>query len=84
MNVICIAETKLDSSFPNSQFLISDFHKPLRIDVSSRRVGLLVYIKSSSIASKILTKFKLANNIQIMPFELNLRKEKWLFVSIYK
>ena len=24
------------------------------------------------------------NNIQITPFELNLRKEKWLFVSIYK
>ena len=84
VNVICIAETKLDPSFPNSQFLTPDFHKPLRMDVSSRRVGLLVSIKSSSLASKILTKFKLANNIQIMPFELNLRKEKWLFVSIYK
>ena len=24
------------------------------------------------------------NNIQITPFELNLRKDKWLFVSIYK
>ena len=34
--------------------------------------------------SKILTKFKLTINIQIIPFEKNLRKEKWLFVSIYK
>ena len=32
----------------------------------------------------MLTKFKLTNNIQIIPFELNLRKDKWLFDSIYK
>ena len=32
----------------------------------------------------MLTKFKLPNNIQIIPFELNLRKEKWLFVSTDK
>ena len=30
------------------------------------------------------TTFKLPNNIQIIPFELNLRKDRWLFVSIYK
>ena len=34
--------------------------------------------------SKILTKFKLPRNIQIITFEIYLRKEKWLFVSIYK
>ena len=83
VDILCIAETKLDPSFPNSQFLIPGFHKPLRMDVSSRRGGLLVYIKSS-LPSKMLTKFKLPNNIQIIPFELNLRKGKWLFVSSYK
>ena len=31
-----------------------------------------------------LSKFKLPVNIQIIPFEINLRKEKWLFVSICK
>ena len=83
VDILCIAETKLDPSFPNSQYLIPGFHKPLRMDVSSWRGGLLVYIKSS-LPSKMLTKFKLPNNIQIIPFELNLRKDKWLFVSIYK
>ena len=53
------------------------------MDVSSWTGGLLVYIKSS-LLSTMLTKFKLPNNIQIIPFELNLRKDKWLFVSIYK
>ena len=83
VDILCIAETKLGPSFPNSHLLIPGFYKPLRMDVSSRKGGLLVYIKSS-LPSKMLTKFKLPNNIQIIPFELNLRKDKWLFVSIYK
>ena len=53
------------------------------MDVSSWRGGLLVYIKSS-LPSKMLAKFKLPNYIQIIPLELNLRKNKCLFVSIYK
>ena len=47
VDILYIAETKLDPSFPNSQFLIPGFHKPLRMDVSSWRGGVLVYIKSS-------------------------------------
>ena len=53
------------------------------MDVSRRRGGLLVYIKSF-LPSKMLTIFTLPSNIQIIPFQLNLRKDKWPFVSIYK
>ena len=77
VDILCIAETKLYPSFPNSQYLIPGFHKPLRMDVSSQTGELLVYSKSSFL-SKMLTKFKVPNNIQIIPFELNLRKDKWL------
>ena len=45
------------------------------MDMSKRRALL---------QSKMLSKFKLHNNIQIIPFELNLRKEKWLYFNIYK
>ena len=55
----------------------------MRFDITSKRGGMLVYIKSS-LASKIMTNFRLSENIQVITFELNLRKEKWLFVSIYK
>ena len=34
VDILCIAETKLDPSFPNLQFLIPGFHKPVRMDVS--------------------------------------------------
>ena len=83
VDVLSIAETKLDSSFPNAQFLLPGFHEFLRLDINHRSGGLLVYIKAS-LPSKILTKIKLPINIQIIPFEINLRKRKWLFVSIYK
>ena len=55
----------------------------MRLDITSKRGGMLVYIRSS-LPSKIMSNFKLPENIQAIPFELNLRKEKWLFVSIYK
>ena len=83
VDILCIAEAKLDPSFPNSQFLMPGLHKPVKMDVSNRRGGLLVYMKSS-LPSKMSTEFKLPNNIQTIPFELNLRKEKWFFVSIYE
>ena len=78
-----MAETKLDASFPNSQFLIPGFHEPMRLGITSKRGGMLVYIKCS-LPSKIMPNFKLPENIQAILFELNLRKEKWLFVIIYK
>ena len=83
VDILSIAETKLDSSFPNAQFLLPGFHEPVRLDINYRSGGVLVYIKAS-LLSKILTKFKLPINIQITPFEINLRTKKWLFVSIYK
>ena len=83
MGVLSIAETKLDSSFPNAWFLLPGFYEPLRLNMNYQGGRLLVYIKAS-LQSKILTKFKLPRNIQIIPFEINLRKEKCLFISIYK
>ena len=76
-------ETKLDPFFPNSQFLIPCFHEPMRLDITSKCGRMLICIKSS-LPSRIVSNFKLLKNIQVIPFDLNLRKEKWLFVSISK
>ena len=54
VDILCTAKTKLDPSFFNLEFLIPGFHKPVRMDVSSWRGGILVYIKSS-LPSKMLT-----------------------------
>ena len=47
VDILSVAETKLDPSFPNSQFLIPGFHEPMRLDITSKPGGMLVYIKSS-------------------------------------
>ena len=55
----------------------------MRLEIISKCSGMLVSIKSL-LPSRIMSNFKLPENIQVRPFELNLRKEEWLFVSIYK
>ena len=86
IDVLCIAETKLDSSFPINQFIIPGYSAPFRLDgpkIKEASGGLLVYI-NQNIPSKLLNKFKLADNFQALPIELNLMKSKWLLVPIYR
>ena len=42
----------------------------------------MVFVKSH-IPSRRFNDFKIPSNIQIIPFEINLRKGKWLFALIY-
>ena len=39
VDVLLIGETKLDSSFPDAQFFIEGYNKPLRLDVSGMNGG---------------------------------------------
>ena len=38
-----LSETKLDSTFPSTQFLINDFSIPDRLDRNSKGGGILLY-----------------------------------------
>ena len=83
LDILCIAESKIDKSFTTAQFMLPGYQKPYRLDISDRKGGLLVYIKSH-LPSRLLKNFDIPSNIQIIPFELNLRKEKWMFMCIYR
>ena len=48
----------------------------MRLDITSKRGGMLVYIKCS-LPSRILSNFKLPENIQIIPFK---SQEREVFV----
>ena len=43
VDILSIAETKLDYSFPNAQFLIPNFHQSFRLDINRNSGGLLVF-----------------------------------------
>ena len=67
IDISCTAETKLDESFPNNRFVYQYNQSVYTGQVPSRR----------------LNDFKIPSNIQIIPFEVNLRNEKSLVASIY-
>ena len=76
LDIFAIAETKPDSSFPETQFILSGMRKPFLLDVTSRKGGLLVFV-DNDIPPKYLRSFHLPGDIQAIPFEINL-------VSIYR
>ena len=72
-----ITETKLDSPFPTSQFLIEDYSEPYRFDRNRNGAGALIYVRED-ITSKALTNRTLAHDIERIFVELNLRRNIWL------
>ena len=82
VDVVSIAQTKVDAFFPSAKFVLEGYNLPYRLDISSRSGGILVYVKSS-IPSRRLSCENLCDSIQAVSFEINLRKEKWLVISIY-
>ena len=83
VDVLAIAETKIDSSFTSNKLLAAGYKKPLRLDLTSRSGGLLVYVKSD-ILIRQLSNHTLDDGIEIIALELNLRKRKWLVIFIYR
>ena len=81
LDIFAIAETKLDSSFPESQFLLPGMRKPFRLDVTSRKGGLLVFV-NNDIPSKYLRSFHIFLDIYIR-FEMNLKQRQLFAVSIF-
>ena len=77
------AETKLDSTFLESHFILPGGRKPFRLDVTGRRGELLVFL-NNDIPSKYIQSFHLPGDIQAIPYEINLKQRKLLFVSIYR
>ena len=78
-----ISETKIDISFPNSQFFYEGFSAPHRRDRTRWGGGLLMYI-NQNIPSRILKAHTLPDDIEILCVEINLKKQKWVVIGIYR
>ena len=83
VDFLAVSETKLDDSFPENQFILEGYKNPYRLDESGNSGGLLVYV-NCDIPSRKLDLFKFNLGMQVMPIELNLRKQKWLIFVIYR
>ena len=83
IDILVLTETKIDSSFPNSQFRIDGFSAPFRLDRNKFGGGVLIYVRED-IPCKKLTKHILPDDIEGIFVEINLRKTKWLLFGGYR
>ena len=71
VDIHVITETKLNSTFPTSQFLIESYNEPYRFDRNRNGVDVLIYVRED-IPSKPLTDHKLSHDIEGIFIELHL------------
>ena len=83
IDILVLAETKIDSSFPNAQFRIDGFSIPFRLDRNRFGGGVLIYVRED-IPCKELIQRKLPENIEGLFIEINLRKQKFLLFGSYR
>ena len=81
VDILVITESKLDQSFPESQFFINRFSKPFRKDRNRHGGRLLMYIKDDMPQKE--SSFNLPSDIEIIIIELNINKIKWLVCGCY-
>ena len=61
-DILMISESKLDDTFPTSQFVIESFIEPFSLDRTRNESGILLYVKNN-ITATLLTGSTLPENI---------------------
>ena len=83
IDVLCIDETKLDSSFPNHQFKIEGYQfLPLRRDRNSKGGEKIVFVREGLIA-KQMKNFE-TKNAETICLELTIVEKKWCILFAYR
>ena len=75
-----VGETKVDDSYPASQFNIAGYSEPFRLDRDKHGGGLLIYVRVFHVSSYNNT---IPDDIEGRFIELNFRKNSWLLFGTY-
>lgn len=82
VDILAVSESKLDDSFTNAQFH-RDGYKLHRNDRDKYGGGIMMYIRSD-IPHRIVKELACNSpNVESLVVEAHIRKEKWLFVTVY-
>ena len=82
LDVLVVTETKIDASYPTSQFEINGFGSPFRLDRNTHGGGVMIYVREH-LTCKLIPFQNKPDDIECIFFELNLRKKKWLIMGGY-
>ena len=78
VDILCIDETKIDPSYPDSQFHIDEYRfPPFREDRNIHGGGKMVYVRNGIIAKRI--KHFEEDFGETICLEFTLSKKKWSF-----
>ena len=72
LDILMVSETKIDNTFPESQFLIKCFSKPFRFDSTAKGGKIFFYIRKD-IPCRYIKQITLNNLLEGFFVELNLR-----------
>ena len=75
-------ETKLDDTYPTSQYHIVSYSMAYRADKNRNGGGVVIYVRED-ILSNVLRKHSCSNNKEGIFLEINFRKSTWLLCSTY-
>ena len=81
VDMLIIAETKLDESFPDAQFRVNNYHL-WRNDRNIHGGGLAVYLRSDLASDR--KKNLECNKIESICVELYVNNKKWLITGMYR
>ena len=81
VDILVVTETKVDASFPDSQFRMEGFCKPFHNDRNRKGGGLIIFVREDIPWKKL--DINLPNGIELLAIEINLRKVKWLLVGCH-
>ena len=82
IDILMITETKLDDSFPASQFFIQGFCTPFRLDRNKNGGGILLYIRSNITSTK-LNRYIIKNQMEPFFVEIRIGNSIWLLYCSY-
>ena len=80
-DIFLVSESKLDDSFPNSQFSLNGY-KMFRPDRNGSGGGLCIYVKETIAAKQLNLHLDIDNEAIFL--EINICSRKWLIVGLYK
>ena len=82
IDIIVLTETKLDDSYPTSQFTIEGYSTPFRHDRNTDGGGILIYSRED-IPCREHSCHSFSEGIEGIFIELNFRKRKWMLLGTY-
>ena len=80
VDIILISETKLDKTFPKSQFMRHGYSEPYRLDRTAYGGGLLLYVRNDIPTRELPL---VTGSIECIMIEATVAKKKWLIIGAY-